>query len=234
MVELPPCEMDNRGIERLAFQREGWQRWKWQGHDCHYISAGKQNSGPIVVLVHGFGAHSYHWRYTIPMLARKGFRVFALCMLGYGWSPKVEEKYCMELWGQQVIDFSREVAGASAEDQAVIAGNSIGALAALYAASKAQEQCMGLCLVNSAGNFEPGAPAGPERNTAAQQAMRMVDADADRQKGSIGQRMRELVGKAMTTGIFYFTKIRIKQILQQVRLSTVKPSIQLRLCLALI
>jgi len=42
------------------------------------------------------------------------------------------------------------------------AGNSIGALAALYAASAAPAQTRGLCLVNSAGNFQPGAPpAGP-------------------------------------------------------------------------
>ena len=101
-LDLPPCEEDNKGIERLVLREEGWERWAWRGHDCHYISAGTNNDGPIVVLVHGFGAHSYHWRYTIPMLTRRGFRVYALCMLGYGWSTKADTEYCMELWGQQV------------------------------------------------------------------------------------------------------------------------------------
>ena len=52
---------------------------------------------------------------------RTGFRVYALCMLGYGWSPKVEEPYSMEFWGQQVIDFAAEVAGACESDKAVVA-----------------------------------------------------------------------------------------------------------------
>ena len=206
-------EMDDSGAERVKLQVEGWKRWTWRGYECNYISAGENNDGPIVTLVHGFGAHSYHWRYTIPALARAGYRVYALCMLGYGWSPKVEEEYSMELWGQQVIDFSREVAGATAEDKTFIAGNSIGALAALYAASTAPDSCKGLILVNSAGNFEPDAAPGPEKKTLAQQAV----GNAEDQGGdTIMDKLREAFGRVTATGIFYFTKVRIKTILQQV------------------
>ena len=117
----------------------------------------------------------------------------------------------------QVIDFTREIAKAGPDDKAIIAGNSIGALAALYAAAEGQEQCQGLCLINAAGNFEPGAPPGPEKNTAAQKAMGMVDTSADaEEKPTLRQRLGEFVGRTTATGIFYFTKIRIKQILQQV------------------
>ena len=49
--------------------------------------------------------------------------MYALCMLGYGWSPKVEEPYSMEFWGPQVIDFAAEVAGASESDKAVVVGS---------------------------------------------------------------------------------------------------------------
>jgi hypothetical protein len=146
--DMPVTEFDENGVERVLLQTQGWDTWVWKGHACNYISAGVGNTGPIVVLVHGFGAHSYHWRYTIPALARRGCRVYALCMLGYGWSPKVTAPYSMEFWGDQVIDFSREVAGSSESDKAVIAGNSIGALAALYAASNSPETTKGLCLVN--------------------------------------------------------------------------------------
>ena len=51
-----------------------------------------------------------------------------------------------QYWGTQVIDFARDVAGATEKDKCVVAGNSIGALAALYAASRAPDQTRGLCL----------------------------------------------------------------------------------------
>ena len=223
-LSLPPLERDDNGVERLALQTEGWSFWEWRGHRCNYISAGETNDGPIVVLVHGFGAHSYHWRYTVPALARRGFRVYALCMLGYGWSPKVEEPYSMEFWGQQVIDFTRDVAGASPSDKAVVAGNSIGALAALYAASTAPEQCRGLCLVNSAGNFEEGAKPGPEKPTLAQKAVGQTKGpdgirdptDPNPRPYTALERAQEAIGRVVATGIFYFTKVRIKTILEQV------------------
>lgn len=41
-----------------------------------------------MVLVHGYGASAYHWRYNIPELA-KYCRVYAVDMLGFGWSEKV-------------------------------------------------------------------------------------------------------------------------------------------------
>eukprot|EP00854_Cymbomonas_tetramitiformis_P003684 gene3684-4619_t len=209
------CEVDSNGIERLSLREDGWSYYKWRGHDCHYISAGEDNDGPLVVLVHGFGAHAYHWRYTIPALAKDGFRVYALCMLGYGWSTKVEERYSMELWGEQVIDFSRDIAGASEDDQAFIAGNSIGALAALYAASTAATQCRGLCLVNSAGNFEPGAAPGPEKQTLAQRMVKEVDSGESGEK-TLLDKLQELPGRAVALGILLFTKLRIKVILNQV------------------
>ena len=52
-------EKDSAGIERLALIEDGWKFWKWRGHSIHYIEEG--SSGPPIVLVHGFGAHSYHW-----------------------------------------------------------------------------------------------------------------------------------------------------------------------------
>ena len=221
-LKMPPLETDAQGRERLALLEDGWKWWDWKGHRCHYISAGEDNDGPIVVLVHGFGAHSYHWRYTVPALARRGFRVYALCMLGYGWSPKVEEPYSMEYWGSQVIDFVAQVAGASESDRAVVAGNSIGALAALYAASRAPHQTRGLCLVNSAGNFAEGAAPGPEKKTLAQRAVGQTapsirdPTDPDPPPYTLAERVQESFGRLVATGIFYFTKVRIKSILQQV------------------
>jgi len=49
-------ETDARGIERVRLREDGWNAWTWRGHACNYISAGEGNDGPIVTLVHGFGA----------------------------------------------------------------------------------------------------------------------------------------------------------------------------------
>ena len=49
-------------------------------------------SGPVLLLIHGFGASAYHWRYNIPQLA-KTHRVYALCMLGFGYSDKPVTEY---------------------------------------------------------------------------------------------------------------------------------------------
>ena len=218
--DMPELELDKNNVERIKLQTNGWEHYDYkEKFRCNYISAGKDNKGPIVVLVHGFGAHSYHWRYQIPYLAKRGYRVYALCMLGYGWSSKAsEEKYCMEYWGEQVSDFVKTQAKATKTDKAFIAGNSIGALAALYAASKgAPEVTKGLCLVNAAGNFDPNAPAGPEKKTMAQKAVGTAkDMEEAEENNTIAGKLRVTFGKLAAYGIFYFTKIRIKTILNQV------------------
>ena len=102
-------EVDAQGRSRLQFRDDGWSNWEWRGSksakgpfSINYIEAGEE--GTPIVLIHGFGAHSYHWRYQIPALA-KNHRVFSLCLLGYGWSPKAVVPYSGEVWGAQVADF---------------------------------------------------------------------------------------------------------------------------------
>jgi len=96
-------ETDAGGLERLPLREEGWEYWQWsyagKQHRVHYIQEGEQ--GSPVVLVHGFGAHAYHWRYTVPALAKK-HRVYSICLLGYGWSDKAVVDYSGETWAKQV------------------------------------------------------------------------------------------------------------------------------------
>ena len=42
--------------------------------------------------MHGFGASAYHWRYNIPELAKR-HRVYAVDLLGFGWSTKALVDY---------------------------------------------------------------------------------------------------------------------------------------------
>eukprot|EP00286_Rhodomonas_abbreviata_P003916 CAMPEP_0181347550 /NCGR_PEP_ID=MMETSP1101-20121128/33938_1 /TAXON_ID=46948 /ORGANISM="Rhodomonas abbreviata, Strain Caron Lab Isolate" /LENGTH=285 /DNA_ID=CAMNT_0023459771 /DNA_START=189 /DNA_END=1047 /DNA_ORIENTATION=+ len=107
-------EVDDRGRERLKYREEGWNTWVWKGteettcapYEINYVQGGE--AGVPIVLVHGFGAHAYHWRYQFPELAKK-HKVYSLCLLGYGWSPKAVVPYSMDIWGQQVADFIAEV-----------------------------------------------------------------------------------------------------------------------------
>ncbi|MDP3766582.1 MAG: alpha/beta fold hydrolase, partial [Dehalococcoidia bacterium] len=54
------------------------------GLRMHYVEAGE---GDAVVLIHGIGASTFSFRYTIPELAQQ-FRVVALDLLGFGFSAR--------------------------------------------------------------------------------------------------------------------------------------------------
>jgi len=48
------------GFERLPFKAEGYNYWTWRGHKIHYVVQGE---GSPIVLIHGFGASAFHWRF---------------------------------------------------------------------------------------------------------------------------------------------------------------------------
>jgi pimeloyl-ACP methyl ester carboxylesterase len=96
-------------------------------HSINYVELGDP-SRPALLLVHGFGASSYHWRHNIPTLARD-YHVYALDLLGFGWSDKPIMDYDASVWRDQVVDFVREVILSG------IAGNSLGGFTAMYASS---------------------------------------------------------------------------------------------------
>lgn len=121
------------------------QFWTWQGQRIRYQQAGQQ--GPALVLVHGFGASSDHWRKTLPELA-KTHRVYAIDLLGFGRSAKPKPgaplPYTFETWATQVADFCQAVVGGPA----FLAGNSIGCIVALQVAVQAPKLVQGLVLLN--------------------------------------------------------------------------------------
>jgi pimeloyl-ACP methyl ester carboxylesterase len=54
--------------------------------------AGNPNSKQAVVLIHGLFVNSDHWRKTLKSLAKAGYRVYAVDLLGYGYSSKPHPK----------------------------------------------------------------------------------------------------------------------------------------------
>ncbi len=125
--------------------------WHWQGHRIRYTVAGK---GKPLLLIHGFGASIGHWKKNIPVLAKEGYQVFALDLLGFGGSDKAPLNYTLELWQEQIKDFWSEYI----DRPTVFVGNSIGALLSLMLITNHPEISAGGVLINCAGglNHRPG------------------------------------------------------------------------------
>jgi len=128
--------------------------WQWQGHSIYYVRAGKSHlQRHPILLIHGFGASTDHWRKNIIALS-SDFEVWAIDLLGFGRSAKPDLAYSGQLWREQVDDFIREVIG----QPAILAGNSLGGYVALSVASQVPNAAAGLILLNSAGPFTDSEP----------------------------------------------------------------------------
>ena len=123
--------------------------WQWQGHKIHYVHQSCQRPGrPHLLLVHGFGASTDHWRKNITQLQEE-FEVWAIDLLGFGRSAKPNITYSGDRWRDQLTDFIQEVIGSPV----VLAGNSLGGYVSLCVAAQRPEAAAGLILLNSAGPF---------------------------------------------------------------------------------
>ncbi|MEM7556661.1 MAG: alpha/beta fold hydrolase [Cyanobacteria bacterium P01_A01_bin.84] len=123
--------------------------WQWQGHKIYYVKAGeRKNHLPTLLLVHGFGASTDHWRKNITELSQD-FQVYAIDLLGFGRSEKAKLEYGGNVWCDQLHDFICEVI----KSEVIIAGNSLGGYASLSVAAQYPDMFKGLVLLNSAGPF---------------------------------------------------------------------------------
>jgi pimeloyl-ACP methyl ester carboxylesterase len=128
--------------------------WQWKGHLVYYVKLGESDAQkPSLLLIHGFGASTDHWRKNIAQL-QKDFEVWAVDLLGFGRSAKPNLQYSGALWRDQLHHFITEVI----DRPVVLAGNSLGGYAALSVASQYPELVKGLILLNSAGPFSDFTP----------------------------------------------------------------------------
>ncbi len=125
------------------------QYWQWRGEQVYYVQAGEVRANrPPLLLIHGFGASTDHWRKNIAELSQE-FQVWAIDLLGFGRSAKPAWNYTADLWRDQLHDFITTVIGQTT----VLAGNSLGGYAALCVAAQFPTSVAGLILLNSAGPF---------------------------------------------------------------------------------
>ena len=126
------------------------QPWNYAGHPVHVVTAAPAGpAGPAVLLVHGFGASTDHWRHNIPVLAQR-HEVHAIDLLGFGRSAKPAElAYGGALWRDQLAAYVAERIGRPT----VLVGNSLGGFSALAAGAALGSQAAGVVLLNAAGPF---------------------------------------------------------------------------------
>ena len=131
--------------------KNGNYSWNYLNYPIHTVTA-SSDDGPTkiaVLLIHGFGASTDHWRFNIPALS-ENFDVHAIDLLGFGKSPKPNDvDYSGSLWKDQVIAYVKEVI----QKPTVIVGNSLGGYAALAAGAELNELSAGVILLNAAGYF---------------------------------------------------------------------------------
>ncbi len=124
--------------------------WSFLGHRVHALRAApEQPTGPAILLVHGFGASTDHWRFNIPVLALT-HEVHAIDLLGFGRSAKPAGlSYGGALWRDQLCAYVAERIGRPT----VLVGNSLGGFAALAAGAALGDRAAGVALLNAAGPF---------------------------------------------------------------------------------
>jgi pimeloyl-ACP methyl ester carboxylesterase len=140
LVPVPSANLETAWGEPKIFD--------YHGVRINYYEAGQ---GPPIILLHGFGASAYSWRFLGPALAAD-HRVFTLDLKGYGLSAKPEDgKYAISDQADMVAEFIRT---RDLRDLVVI-GHSMGGGVTLMTYFKVAEDNPGrikrLVLIDSAG-----------------------------------------------------------------------------------
>lgn len=175
--------------------------WTWRGHQIHYVQQGHQ--GPCLLLIHGFGASTDHWRKNIAELCQN-YRVWAIDLLGFGRSGKPKLTYTSELWQDQLRDFWQEMI----QEPVFIAGNSLGGYVALCFAVDCPNLTQGLILINCAGPFSEDPQA--------------VAPDWQRQLASLRRQLFQLPLVIEISSFFLFNYMRQRSVIRRILLNVYK------------
>ena len=142
------------------------QYWLWREQKIYFVKAGHNPQLPPLLLVHGFGASTDHWRKNISELSQD-FEVYAIDLLGFGRSQKPAWEYSGDLWREQLHGFITE----NIQRPTVIAGNSLGGYSSLCVAAGYPQSVAGIVLLNSAGPFTDTNPLGSKKVNPVQKAI---------------------------------------------------------------
>ena len=118
------------------------KNWFYQNLYVHYRVIGNESSPPIV-LIHGFGASSDHWRNNAEVFASNGFRIYGIDLIGFGRSEQNLQRknnyLNNQFWSNQLVSFLDEIVDIKKNGKVILIGNSLGALTAITALSQRPE-----------------------------------------------------------------------------------------------
>ena len=125
------------------------------GVPLHYIDRG---SGPPVVLIHGFGGHTYTYRYLVPNLA-KDLRAVAVDLKGFGYSGRPKKSdYSIGEQARLIVRLMDTLG----IDRASVVGHSLGGEVAMRMAANHPERLERLVVAASvSGDRIPTLPLTP-------------------------------------------------------------------------
>lgn len=119
----------------------------------HYRQAGS-DTGPTVILVHGFSYASWSFNFLGPLLVEAGYRVFAPDLYGRGFSDRPRVTHDRGLYNRLLSEFMDAV---GLDEPVLLAGNSMGGGVVTDFAANHPGQVRGLLLLVPAG-LELGIP----------------------------------------------------------------------------
>jgi pimeloyl-ACP methyl ester carboxylesterase len=115
------------------------------GIHLHVVTAGPE-TGPLVLLLHGFPEFWYGWRHQIPALAAAGYHVWAPDQRGYNRSdkPRGIAAYGIETLAADILGLIE----ASGRERVYLVGHDWGAAVAWWVAGRSPERLHRLVILN--------------------------------------------------------------------------------------
>ena len=118
------------------------KNWLYKNLNVHFRVTGEESNQPVV-LVHGFGACSDHWRNNADIIASEGFRVYGIDLIGFGKSSQNFQGKIKHLdnqvWAEQLSSFLEQIVDVKNNGKAILIGNSLGALTSITTLSNRPE-----------------------------------------------------------------------------------------------
>jgi len=134
-------------VLKISSKNKSCNYWTWNGFKIAWCVENEKNNLPLILL-HGFGANSDHWRKNVKSFAKNDYAVYSIDLLGFGKSdqPGIKEigKLDNGIWCDQVSDFISDIIRPINSKRVVIIGNSLGGLVALTCAVSIPEEISGI------------------------------------------------------------------------------------------
>lgn len=172
-----------------TFSRMPVQTVEVDGYRLAYLD---QGTGPVVILIHGFGGSLWQWEYQ-QVLSHHGYRVITVDLLGSGFS----DKPALEYRPREILGFVLGFMDRLAIPRATLIGNSMGAGVALAVALTEPERVERLVLIG-------GLPADIKSRLASPLVRKALDSSVPSWLAEIGAKLfGPSVGEKVLREIIY-------------------------------